>query len=586
MTPCLILDSLSSVERNGSQTMNREDMIKQNHYKTLRMRILSSMILVPAVPFILVVIIGFYYFTTSLQTKTISKMTRIVEDHCRAIELFLGERKSDLQFIADSYSFNDLSQPEALKKVFNDLQRKSNAFVDLGVFNEAGIHVAYCGPYELVGKVYRETEWFKEVMKRGYYISDVFLGYRKVPHFIIAIVKKEKGITWVIRATIDTLMFNNLVEKVRIGKTGEAYIINKDGVFQTERRSGGSLMDKDPDSIHYLAPHEGVKTFVERDVTEDAYLYATSWLKDNNWLLVVRQGKADAFKALHSATYLVGLITILSGMMIIVMAFYMTNRIVRQMERVDEEKSQLNQQLIIASRLAEIGEMSAGFAHEINNPLQIIRAEQTLIEMILSDLLERGQLKESEDIEELRDSIRQIKTQVDRCGEITQALLKFAREKEFAPRKIDLKSFIPEVIGLVVRKAGIEGITIKKDIAEDTPLINGDPSQLQQILVNLLNNAIYAIVERHGSSGGKLQVGARSADGRVEISVTDNGCGISPENMEKIFTPFFTTKPVGKGTGLGLSVCYSIIDKMDGVIGVRSEKGKGATFTIHLPVAA
>jgi len=246
----------------------------------------------------------------------------------------------------------------------------------------------------------------------------------------------------------------------------------------------------------------------------------------------------------------------------------------------------LSQQLIIASRLAEIGEMSAGFAHQINNPLQIIHSEQSLIETILSDLCERGGLKESKDFKELEDSNHQIKVQIDRCAEITQAILKFARQKETVTREVDLRKFTPEVIGLFVRKAGVEGITIKKDFSVDVPLIHADVSQLQQVLVNLFNNAIDAIIERHGSEGGELKIGVRSTDGAVEITVTDNGCGISPENMEKIFTPFFTTKPIGKGTGLGLSVCYGIIDKMGGVIEFSTEKGKGTTFTIHLPAAA
>jgi two-component system NtrC family sensor kinase len=552
----------------------------------MKSKILATMIIVPVIPFFLVVVIGYYHFMTSLHSKTISKMTRIVKDHRQMIELFLKERKADLQFIMDSYKFNDISQPERLKKVFDHLQKGSHAFVDLGVFNDAGIHVAYHGPFELTGKIYKEAEWFREVMKKGYYISDVFLGYRKIPHFIIAITKKEEGKTWVIRATIDTLMFNDIVEKVRIGKTGEAYILNKDGLFQTQRRSGGNLMEKDPDAIKDMTPHEGIKTFIERDITGENYLYATTRLKDNNWMLVVRQEKADAFKALRSASYLVFLISILGGFIIIAMAFYMTNRILRQMQRTDAEKSQLSQQLIIASRLAEIGEMSAGFAHEINNPLQIIRAEQALIETILSDLRDCGALQESEDIKQVRDSMHQIRFQIDRCAEITQALLKFARQKEPVTHKVDCCEFIPEVAGLVMRKASANGISVKQEMMDGLPLIHGDGSQLQQVLLNLFNNAIDAILEKHGSEGGELKIGAQSSDGKVSISVTDNGCGISPENMEKIFTPFFTTKPIGKGTGLGLSVCYGIIDKMGGVIEFSTEKGKGTTFTIHLPAAA
>ncbi len=543
------------------------------------------MIIVPVIPFVLIVIIGFYYFTTSLQTETISKMTRIVEDHCQVIEFFLNERKSDLRFIADSYSFDDLNRREGIEKIFNDLRKKSNAFVDLGVFNEAGKHVAYSGPYRLAGRSYKEAEWFKEVMKKDYYISDIFLGFRKVPHFVIALCKKGDNGSWVIRATIDTLLFNNMVEKVRMSKTGEAYILNSSGLFQTERRSGGNLMDRDPDSKGYLIPHRGIRTFIEKSGAGDAYLYATTWLKDDNWLLVVRQEKADAFRALRSAGYLVVMIGILGGVAIVAMAFFMANRIIRNMARVDEEKNRLDQQLIVASRLAELGEMSAGFAHEINNPLQIIRAEQTLIETILSELMERRELTESEDTAELMDSLSQIKVQVDRCAEITQEILKFARQKEPVPGKLNVKSFVPEVIRLVVRKAGVEGITLEQDIGDDIPLITADASQLQQVLVNLLNNAIYAVTELHGSLGGELRVGVRSADGRVEISVADNGCGISRENMGKIFAPFFTTKPVGKGTGLGLSVCYGIIEKMGGVMEVASTEGEGTIFTINLPSA-
>ena len=143
-------------------------------------------------------------------------MKRIVEDHRQMIETFLQERKADLEMVCNSYAFEYLETPEEVNKVFNNLQKGSSAFVDLGVFNGEGVHVAYYGPYQLTGRIYGETEWFKEVIKKGYYISDVFLGYRKIPHFIIAVLKEEQGAKWVKRATIDTHTFNDLVKKVRI----------------------------------------------------------------------------------------------------------------------------------------------------------------------------------------------------------------------------------------------------------------------------------------------------------------------------------------------------------------------------------
>ena len=254
------------------------------------------------------------------------------------------------------------------------------------------------------------------------------------------------------------------------------------------------------------------------------------------------------------------------------------------MERIDAEKVQLGDQLIRASRLAEIGEMATGIAHEINNPLQVMKSEQTLIDTILSDLKEKGELRESEDLKELEDSIDQIKLQIDRCSKITHAVLKFGRQSEVVSTDIDLRGFIPEVISMLENKAGVEGITVTKEIAEDIPPVHGDTGQLQQVLVNLLNNAIDAIVERHGSKGGELAVGASLKDDKkVGIFVKDNGTGISTENMKKVFSPFFTTKPVGKGTGLGLSVCYGIIENMGGIMEVNSQSGIGTTFTIDLP---
>jgi two-component system NtrC family sensor kinase len=562
--------------------------MSQHPYAAMRRIILAIMILVPVIPFVLVLGIGYYYFTTSLETSTISSMKRIVGDHRQMIESFLAERKANLEFIVYSYGYEDLAHPETLFGVFNRLQMESSAFVDLGLFNEDGIHVNYQGPYRsrLIGKDYGEEDWFKEVIRQGYYISDVFLGYRNVPHFIIAMAREEKGKKWVIRATIDTYMFNELVKKVRIGKTGEAYILNAEGVFQTERRSGGDLMKRDTDEVLETTPHEGIKTFIRKNQSGDAYLYASTWLKNKEWLLVVRQEKADAFRALRSATYLIVLIIVFGGAAITAVAFYTTNHIVRRMELMDKEKDQLGEQLIRASRLAELGEMAAGFAHEINNPLQIMKSEQTLMDTILSDLKEKGELKESEDLAELEDSMDQIKLQIDRCAKITQAILKFGRQGEPVSRDVDLSVFIPEVAAMIEKKASVHGIALKEDIEEGVPSVHGDPGQLQQVLLNLLNNAIDAIIDAHGSRGGELVIQARpDENGKAMISVTDNGAGISPENLKKVFTPFFTTKPVGKGTGLGLSVCYGIVDSMGGVMEVRSEKGVGTTFTIRLPAA-
>ncbi len=558
--------------------------MRNNSYAALKRVLLASMILVPLVPFILVLAIGYYYFTGSLENNTIASMKRIVNDHRQMIESFLMERKSDLDFILNDHSLEELRSPERLRAVFENLQKESPAFVDLGIIDENGLQLAYHGPYQLSGKFYDQAAWFRAVLENGFYISDVFLGYRQVPHFVIAIVKADQGQKWIIRATIDSRVFNDLVEKVRIGKTGEAYLLDAAGVFQTGRRSGALLLSTDPDRPKYGPAHDGIHTFIDTAVGGETYLYATTWLKNGNWLLVVRQEKADAFKALRQAAYLIVLTSILGGVVIFAVAFFLTDRIIRRLQRMDQEKHQLGEQLIHAGRLAEIGEMAAGFAHEINNPLQIIKSEYTLVEMVLGELKEKGQLKPSQDLAELEDSIRQIKQQVDRCADVTQAILQFGRKGESQTKDIDLRTFIPEVTDMVDRKARVHGIVIEHNICDQPVGVRGDPRHLQQVLVNLLNNAMDAVIARHGSSGGGIRIDTGPTVNRhVEIKIRDNGCGISAENLKKIFTPFFTTKPVGKGTGLGLSVCFGIIDKMGGEMSVDSRENVGTTFSIRLP---
>lgn len=555
-------------------------------YQRFRKTILTSMILVPLIPFAISLGIGYTFFYSAVERSTVESMKRIVADHSRMIETFLEERKSDLILVSDGYTYEEIIREDVIENVFNRLKNKSMAFADLGIFDENGVHVAYRGSYPLAGKNYREAEWFKAVEEKGYHVSDVFLGYRQIPHFVIAVARRKNGSKWVIRATIDTMLFNELVRKVRIGKTGEAYILNQQNILQTERRSGGDLMREDPEKMQYPGIHGGIKTFIRENGSGKQHLYATAWLKDNQWLLAVRQEKSDSFQAIRSAAYFIVFVSVIGGCCIVAVAFYLTDRIIERLEQADREKGALREQLIRAGRLAELGEMAAGFAHEINNPLQIMKSEQALIEAILSEMKASGALSASENLAELEDSIYQIALQIGRCAKITRAILKFGRKTEPESVQIDLLQFIPEVIAMLEKKAEVHGVRIVRDISGETPAVFGDPSQLQQVLLNLLNNALDAVIQQHGAAGGSIRVSAGPhTDDLVEIRVTDNGSGIRPENMKKIFSPFFTTKPVGEGTGLGLSICYGIIRSMDGTMAVSSEPGKGTTFTVHLSAA-
>jgi two-component system NtrC family sensor kinase len=339
-----------------------------------------------------------------------------------------------------------------------------------------------------------------------------------------------------------------------------------------------------PQTLDFPLSGNSIQTFIKSDPDGDQYLYATTRLQNRAWLLVVRQEKKDAYNSFYSAMYITLLIMVMGGAVIVVTAIYMTEHILKRMDTLGMEKESLGNQLIRAVQLAEIGEMAAGFAHEINNPLQIIKGEHLLIETLLGEVSELLTPTAGEEVAEIQESMDQIKLQVNRCSEITHAILKFGRKTESKLEVLNPCEVIPEILHMVEKKAHVEGIAMDQHIFHDTPLFQGDASQFQQVILNLVNNGMDAIAEAHGASGGVLGIKSeRTEQGNAEIRIFDNGMGIAPDNIAKIFSPFFTTKPVGKGTGLGLSVCYGIIKNFGGTMAVESEKGKGTTFVITLP---
>jgi two-component system NtrC family sensor kinase len=268
----------------------------------------------------------------------------------------------------------------------------------------------------------------------------------------------------------------------------------------------------------------------------------------------------------------------LSAASIVLVAVLITRFMISAIKKRDREADQLSKQLMQAGKLAAIGQLSAGVAHEINNPLAIVLTERQL----LLDAAAGHPIQPAEFENQFQDSMNQIDIQVQRCKRITHNLLRFSRRTESVLETVDLNRFIKEVIELMEREARAGGIEFFAELDESLPPLVSDISQLQQVFLNIITNAIDAHdAKPYGSIRIKTQ--ANENNNGVTITFRDTGSGIAPENIEKIFDPFFTTKPVGKGTGLGLSICYSIMQQLGGGIAVRSEPGKGSDFTLKIP---
>ncbi len=231
------------------------------------------------------------------------------------------------------------------------------------------------------------------------------------------------------------------------------------------------------------------------------------------------------------------------------------------------DKKQMEQQIAQADKLAAMGELSAGVAHEINNPLGIILGYTQLL------------LKENSGFEE---DLKTIEKHVKNCRDVVSDLLSFSRKGSLEMGRVDVTKVINDVIKFLSNHTDFRNVEIKLDFFLQTPLIvNGNEQELAQVIINLMINASHAVEKK-----GRIEISTQKTDDdKIHITVKDNGMGIRKRYLSRIFDPFFTTKPVGQGTGLGLSVGYGIIRRHGGDITARNRKQKGAAFTIILPAA-
>jgi two-component system NtrC family sensor kinase len=230
--------------------------------------------------------------------------------------------------------------------------------------------------------------------------------------------------------------------------------------------------------------------------------------------------------------------------------------------RLEEARGRLLQ----SERLSSIGRLSAGIAHEINNPL-------TGVMLMAGSLMERLPPGDPR-----RETLKSIVNETTRCGEVIKGLLDFARPRTPVKVAAPIDDVLERAATLVRRQAEARKVSIDVGREGPSPVAAIDAAQVLQVILNLLLNAVDATPE-----GGRVRVARRVDGASVEIDVADDGAGIAPERLSQIFEPFYTTKEAGQGTGLGLAVSWGIVEQHGGTIAVRSEQGKGSTFTVRLP---
>jgi len=543
-------------------------------YRSIWKKAILIALLVSLCPLIIITTIDYKYTQNSIQSENLLRTLRVGSNARRSISFFLSERLSALSFIVRDNTIEEIKDPEKLQAILKNLLASFNCFVDIGLIDQNGVQINYVGPYPLEGKDYSNQAWFQQAKDTNFSISEVFFGYRNVPHFILAAkYLMPDGSFFILRTAIDAVRFEDLLGDLQLSGRGDAFLINNSGIIQTPTLYHGNLFEQFP----YPVPQYSKNTEIREEVDKagNEVIICSAFIPESPYILIIVKQKDEMMKPWRTTRLnLIGFLVI-SVSLILLVIFGLVTYMVNKMYLLDQRRLSSVHKMEYSNKLASIGRLSAGVAHEINNPLAIINEKAGLIKDILTYSETPGQ---NPRVIELIDSVL---SSVERCGTITKRLLGFARHMDSTFETINLPNVIHDVLGFLHKEAEYRNIVITTDFADDIPEFKSDRGKLQQIFLNIINNAFSAM-----KTAGRLNIVIRhhSDKNTIVATITDNGCGISEGDMGKIFEPFFSTKTRQGGTGLGLSITYGLAMELGGKVNVTSKLGEGTSFFITLPI--
>jgi two-component system NtrC family sensor kinase len=494
----------------------------------------------------------------------------IAEYQAYMLDLFLTERIQNLTNLIDDPRLELPPSSASMQTLLGHLKKDSDIFVDVGFFDSSGIQTAYDGPFPyLEHRDYSHEHWFITLRSspNDFVITDVYLGFRQNPHFTIAVRRTIDGRYCVLRSTLDPEKFYQYIESLKGSDDVNISIINLKGAYQLVTQAVGAPLN--PSSLAPpRTPRLGEGT-ASREGGKSAFAYA--WLNSADWAVIVQRTQAGTPSFLVGGFISFAIFSIALILLVLSIILFRSKRLVQ----MQIERETATAQFEHAAKLASIGELSAGIAHEINNPLAVISEEVGLMKDLMNP-----EFKQKVTFDDLQSHLDDVQEAVFRCRDITRKLLSFVRKADIQLKSHHVNELMDEVLdGFWLHELAVSNIELVKNYGSDLPGIITDANQITQVFLNILNNAADAI-----KPPGRITISTSCNGGNLQIAIADTGKGITPEQMGKIFLPFYTTKEVGKGTGLGLSVSYSIVKSFGGDILVESISGKGSVFTVVLPV--
>ena len=540
----------------------------EKHYRELRWKHFFRLFVTYVAPLIILTFFFRYQYNSLQDESRALHMKSIAENLSNTLDLFLRERVVNLINIIDDPRISIPPTSLAMNSYLEKLKRDSETFIDVGFFDSTGVQKAYAG--SLIGlenRDYSHEQWYTLLKQQNerFIITDNYLGLRNQPHFTIAVKRLIKNQYVMLRATLDPKKLYEFISSQE--STDEVFVsvLNNKGVYQVVTPIVGSVLESSsilpPDSTSV-----GVQNVLSKS-GEDYYAFA--WLINAKWAVIVQKNSNEEL----SSTFNFQTNFLAFSAIIIIVIFVIIIIRTKRLVQYEKEKDIADAQLEQAAKLASIGELSSGIAHEINNPLAIIASEVGLMKDLMNP-----EFSTNTTFADFDPHIQNIREATFRCRDITGKLLSFVRKGDVELKHQNIHLLLNEIVDdLLGHEMFVSNIQIVKKYCDNIPEILTDGNQLKQVFLNIINNAADAI-----TPPGKIIISTSNNTSNINIEIADTGKGIDPDTIDKIFLPFFTTKEVGKGTGLGLSVSYGIIKNLGGKIEVKSILGIGTTFTISL----
>ena len=557
---------------------HKERVVEKEGQQYIFRRKWIILILVTCVMTLFPMMISIFMFYDNNKTETVNELlleTVVLSQGVAVdVEIFFDKYLASLRVISSQYTADYFKNKNKnyLNAILKNIQKANIYFSGLNVIDEDG-YITFCFDSGSDLRGYKQVDLTGIDKKQDYFIRQIITEKGKLNLVVGLKFNRSNGTKFFLAGIIDRHIVEQFLAKLKFKDIVDIYVMDKNDKLLTSSVYFGKSGTKIRFPVSEELPLSEVISNPDVNQKGGVFLFSGVSDIDNTDMklgIVMTNRSYRAFMSrVVSHIMIMGFLSIVFVFTVIVL---LVTWVVHILYKADQVRHIYLLKAARDSKMASIGQLAAGVAHEINNPLAIINEKAGLLQDRFTFL------KEYESDERLLLTIDSIIAAVERAGTITHRLLGFARETDNSIQNVNMADTIEEVLSFIHKEAEYKSININVDIPKPSPQITTDHGKLQQILINLVSNSIAAMDEK-----GRLTITIKNMKKSIEIDVQDDGCGILKEHQKKIFEPFFTTKSKIGGTGLGLSLTYGLIRDLHGTLVLESSPDVGTTFTITLP---